>query len=188
VKAASRRPRRWRSEALARAVEEIEAGMDQAWATLLEKTAVRPGSPEETDLAWLVADRPAERDWRVVDAALDRLSCPGCGCQLTTGPVSCRTCTYYHGLRFAAGELDRPPARAGTEHALRVASVVARTRSRYSAHARVGYELFLPVLLAGTVPTRAQAQAARALISKLTDEECDQVTSMSDVENRARGR
>ena len=40
----------------------------------------------------------------------------------------------------------------------------------------------------GPCPRSAQAQAARALISKLTDEECDQVTSMSDVENRARGR
>ena len=188
MNAASRPPRRWRSEALARAVEEIEAGMDQAWATLLEKRAVQPGSPEETDLAWVVADRPAERDWRVVDAALDRLSCPDCECQLTTGPVRCRTCTYYHGLRFTARELDRPHVQVGNEHALRVACAVARARTRYSAHARVGYELLLPLLLAGTVPTSAQAQAARALINKLTDEECDQVTSMSDVENRARGR
>jgi hypothetical protein len=188
VTAASRPPRRWRSEALARAVEQIEIGMDQAWATLLETTAVQAGSPEETDLAWLVADRPAEGDWRLVDAALDRLSCPDCECELTTGPVSCRTCTYYHGLRFAARELDRPHVQAGNEHAVRVASAVARARTRYSPHARAGYELLLPLLLAGAFPPSAQAQAARALINKLTDEECDQVTSMSDVENRARGR
>jgi hypothetical protein len=180
--------RRWRSEALARVVEEIEAGMDRAWATLLEHRAVQPGSPEETDLAWLVADHPSEHEWRVVDAAIDRLSCPGCEYQLATGPVSCRTCTYYHGLRFAARELDRPHVDAGNEHALRVACVVTRCRTRYSAHARVGYELLLPILLAGTAPTSAQAQADRTLINQLTDEECDQVTSMSDVENRVRGR
>src|SRR6202020_2455779 len=106
----------------------------------LETRAIQPGSPEETDLAWLVADHPAERDWRGGDAALDRLSCPGCDNQLTTGPVSCRTCTYYHGLRFAARELDRPHVDAGNENALRVAGAVARARTRYSAHARVGYE------------------------------------------------
>jgi hypothetical protein len=188
MNAASRPPRRWRSEALARAVEAIEAGMDQAWATLLEQRAVQSNSREETDVAWLVADRPAEHDWRVVDAALDGLACPDCECQLTTGPVMCRTCTYYHGLRFAARELDRPHVQAGNEHALRVACAVARARTRYSAHARVGYELLLPLLLAGAGPTGAQAQTARALINKLTDEECDQVTSLSDVENRARGR
>jgi hypothetical protein len=188
MNAASRPPRPWRSEALARAVEDIEAGMDQAWATLLEQRAVQPGSREETDLAWLVAERPADHDWRVVDAALDRLACPDCERPLTTGPVRCRTCTHYHGLRFTARELDRPHVQVGNEHTLRVACVVARVRTRYSAHARVGYELHLPLLLAGTVPTSTQAQTARKLINRLTDEECDQVTSMSDVENRVRGR
>jgi hypothetical protein len=162
--------------------------MDWAWATLLENRAVEPGSRGEVDLAWLVVDHPAEHDWRVVDAAFDRLSCPDCERELTTGPVTCRTCTHYHGTRFAAREHDRPNVQAGNEHAVRVACAVARARTRYSPRARVGYELLLPLMLDGTVPTIVQAEAARALINELTDEECDQVTSMSDVENRARRR
>jgi hypothetical protein len=162
--------------------------MDQAWMTLLDERSVEPGSPEETDLAWLIADHPAGHDWRVVDAALDRLRCRDCGCELTKGPVTCRTCTHYHGMRFAANESDRPHVQAGNEHAVRVACAVARARARYSARTRASYELLLPDLLAGIVPTSAQAEAARALINKLTPEECDQVASMADVTIRARGR
>jgi hypothetical protein len=184
----SRPPHRWRSEAVARAVAEIEIGIDEAWRGLLDQRAVQQGSPEEAQLAWLVADHPADHGWRVVDAALDRLWCRDCGCGLTTGPVTCRTCTHYHGTRFVAREFDRPHVRAGNDHALRVAWAVARARMRYSAHARVGYELILPDLLAGTAPTIAQAQAARALINKLTPEECDQVTNMADVESRVHDR
>jgi hypothetical protein len=188
VKPVSGPPRRWRSDALARAVEDIEARMDQAWMMLLDERRVKPGSVQEVDLAWQVADHPHEHDWKVVDAALHRLSCRDCKFALTTGPVTCRTCTYYHGLRFAAREVDRPHVHAGNEHAVRVAGAVARTRTRYSAHARVGYELVLPELLTGTVPTTVQAVAARAMINKLTPEECDQVTSLTDVEKRAHGR
>ena len=188
MRSASRPPHRWRSEALARAVAEIETGIDRVWRGLLDERAVQPGSPQEAELAWLVADEPAEHEWRVVDAALDRLWCRDCGLGLTTGPVTCRTCTHYHGTRFVARELDRPYVPAGNDHALRVVWVVTQARMRYSAHARVGYELILPDLLAGTVPTSAQAQAARALINKLTDEECDQVTNMAEVETRVRGR
>jgi ribosomal protein L40E len=188
VKPPSQPPFRWRSQALAQAVEDIETGMDEAWTTLLGERIVEPGSPEETNLAWLVADHPAGHDWRVVDAALDRLRCRDCGCELTRGPLTCRTCTHYHGLRFAARESDRPHVQAGNEHAVRVACAVARARARYSAHTRVSYELVLPDLLAGMVPTAAEAQAAGALINKLTPEECDQVASLADIEIQVRGR
>jgi hypothetical protein len=97
-------------------------------------------------------------------------------------------CTYYHGMRFGAREVDRPNVPAGNEHAIRVAFAVARTRTRYSPRARVGYELLLPGVLAGALPTTPQAQAAKALINKLTPEECDQVTSMADVEDLTRDR
>ncbi len=69
-----------------------------------------------------------------------------------------------------------------------MASAVTRTRHRYSARARVGYELMLPDLVAGALPTTRQAQAGKALINKLTDDECDRVVSFAQVEQLARGR
>ena len=52
----------------------------------------------------------------------------------------------------------------------------------------MGYELLLPDLVAGALPTTGQAQAGKALINKLTDDECDRVTSLAQVEKLACGR
>ncbi|MEU7934344.1 hypothetical protein [Micromonospora echinofusca] len=180
--------RAWRSPSLARAIGGIEAELDLAWARLLGEWGVAGGSPEETALGWLVVDAPEEHDWRVVDAALDRLTCPQCRSTLTRGPAACQRCAYHHEVRFAAREVDRPNVPPGNEHAIRVSFAVARSRTRYSARARVGYELVLPSLVAGDLPTTAQAQAGKALINKLTPEECDQVATFAEVEERARTR
>ena len=123
-----------------------------------------------------------------MDGALDRLRCPDCGSRLTGGPVGCGTCDYYHRMRFGAREVDRPNVPPGNEHGLRVATAVARSRHRYAPRARVGYELVLPDLVAGTLPTTRQAQAAKALINRLTDDECDRVASVAEVERLARDR
>jgi hypothetical protein len=177
----------WRSTSLAQTVTEIGAQLDLAWAGLLTELDVTPDSPDETTLSWLVVDHPAEHDWRIVDAALDRLTC-ACGSTLTSGLATCQRCTYYHGVRFAAREVDRPNVPVGNEHAIRVSFAVARSRTRYSPRARVGYELILPALMAGDLPTTKQAQAAKALINKLTPEECDHVATFADVEKLARCR
>ena len=103
---------------------------------------------------------------------------------LTTGPVDCGRCEYVHGMRFAAREVDRPDVPPGNEHAIRVASAVARTRDRYSPRARAGYELLLPALIAGELPTTPQAQAAKAAINRLTPAECDTVTTLDEVLRR----
>ncbi|TDB76139.1 hypothetical protein [Micromonospora sp. KC723] len=177
----------WRSTALAQTIGEIEAQLDLAWARLLGELNVAPGSADETALGWLVVDNPAEHDWRIVDAALDRLTCAQCRSTLTRGPATCQRCTYHHEVRFVAREVDRPNVPAGNEHAIRVSFAVARNRIRYSPRARVGYELILPVLVAGALPTTKEAQAAKALINKLTPEECDQVATFADVERLALG-
>jgi hypothetical protein len=91
-------------------------------------------------------------------------------------------------MRFGAREVDRPNVPAGNEHAIRVAFAVAHTRGRYSPRARVGYELLLPDLLAGTLPSTDQAQAAKALINKLTPQECDEVTSIAGVKDLTHNR
>jgi hypothetical protein len=178
----------WRSPELAYTVEKIEAELDEAWAGLLGGQNIAVGSAEETALAWLVVDNPAEHDWRVVDAAIVRLPCTECGAGLTQGSPTCHLCTYYHGVRFAAREVDRPDVPPGNEHALRVAYAVARTRTRYPPRARVGHELALPDLVAGKLPTTEQAQAGKALINKLTPDECDTVVSLAEVEELTRAR
>ncbi|GAA5192423.1 hypothetical protein GCM10023322_51990 [Rugosimonospora acidiphila] len=180
--------RGWRSAHLAQTVERIERQVELAWARLREELDVAAGSPDEAALCWLVVDDPGGYDWRVVDAALDQLACPECGSVLTRGPADCGRCAYYHGVRFAAREVDRPAVPPGNEHAIRVAFAVARAGSRYPARARAGFELLLPTLVAGDLPTTPQAQAARALLNKLTPDECDRVVSFAEVERLAHGR
>lgn len=178
---------RWRSDALAEAVARLESEMDAAWAAFLAELGTAAGTPDETALAWIVVADPAAYAWRVVDAALDRLSCDDCGSALGKGP-GCDRCAYYDRLRYAAVELDRVGVPRGNEHAIRVSCAVARNRDRYSPRARAGYELLLPDLLAGALPTTPQAQAAKALINKLTPAECDAVTSLAEIERLASGR
>lgn len=176
----------WRSEEVARAVAQVEASLETAWREMLTDLDTGPATVAETELAWMIVEDPAEYDWRVVDAAMTRLTCARCESALGTGPTNCERCSLYHGLRFAAREADRPGVPPGNEHAIRVASVVARTRSRYSPRARVGYELVLPDLLAGALPSVAQAQRAKALINTLTPQECDRVRDLDEVVRLAR--
>ncbi|SCL66340.1 hypothetical protein [Micromonospora peucetia] len=178
----------WRSALLGRVVAQIETEIRQAWESLLCDLDVAAGSAGAIELAWLVVDDPAAYGWRTVDGALDQLTCPACGSRLTRGPESCETCEFHHRMRFGAREVDRRHVPPGNEHALRVASAVTRTRHRYSPRARVGYELVLPELVAGALPTTRQAQAGKALINKLTDDECDRVTDLAQVEELAAGR
>jgi hypothetical protein len=178
----------WRSAELAAAVAGIEESLEAAWSALLAEFGVARGSADEKALAGEVADDPSGHDWRTVDAAIARLTCPECGAPLTTGPVDCGRCAYAHGLRFAAREVDRPHVPPGNEHAIRVASAVVRTRGRYPPRARASCELVLPALIAGELPTTPQAQAAKAAINRLTPHECDTVTSLAEVRALSRRR
>jgi hypothetical protein len=65
--------------------------------------------------------------------------------------------------------------------ALRQVSV-ARTRHRYSPRARAGYELLLPDLLVGTLPTTPQAQRTKDLINQLTDDEVERIITLADLQ------
>jgi hypothetical protein len=153
------------------AVAEVEQSIDAAW----RQFRAGAGTTDDQTLAEVVLQDPAEFDWRVVDGALKQLRCQDCGEQLGAGPLDCHRCELANGYRFAAREVDRPDVAPGNEHALRVASAVARTRHRYTARARCGFELALPDLLAGALPTTPQAQRARALINKLSDDELEQL-------------
>ena len=116
-----------------------------------------------------------------MDGALKQLTCPDCGAQLGAGSLGCPSCDRANGFRFAARETDRPGVPPGNEHAIRVSSAVARTRHRYSPRARAGYEIVLPELLAGALPTTRQAQHAKHLINQLTDDEVEHLLTLADI-------
>ncbi|TDD50492.1 hypothetical protein E1263_31020 [Kribbella antibiotica] len=157
------------------ALAEIEASIDAAWNTFCAGSGVTPGTPEAQELAQIVLQDTSEFDWRVVDGALKQLTCTECGNGLGAGPLGCAACDLANGFRFAAQETDRPDAQSRNEHALRVSSAVARTRHRYTPQARTGYELALPCLLAGRMPTTPQAQRAKDRINQLSDDELDRL-------------
>ncbi|MGX1772837.1 hypothetical protein ACWIGW_12070 [Nocardia brasiliensis] len=170
-----------RGGASAVALREVEESIDRCWGELLGEQGVAAGSGEEVELARLVVDDPGAFEWRVVDAALDLLDCAECGEILGSGPSGCARCELMDGFRYSAREIDRPGVPPRNEHAVRVASVVARNRHRYSARARCGYELCLPWVWSGGLPTTPEAQALKAKINRLSDEQLESVTSIEDV-------
>jgi hypothetical protein len=51
----------------------------------------------------------------------------------------------------------------------------------YTPRARCGYELFLPDLLAGALPTTVEAQRGKALINALTDDDLEHLITLADL-------
>lgn len=163
------------------AVRQVEDSIDAAWRDFRDSFGAAAGTADEAELTATVLNDPGDFPWRIVDAALDRKTCRQCGSRLGAGPVGCDPCDLANGFRFAGLEVDRPGVLAGNEHALRVAAAVARTRHRYTPRARCGYELVLPELLAGGLPTTAAAQRAKALINSRTDDELEHLITIEDL-------
>ncbi|MBB5131810.1 hypothetical protein HNP84_001523 [Thermocatellispora tengchongensis] len=140
-----------------------------AWGRFLSAEGFSAGelpAEEEVELARMVADEPDRHPWRVVDAALDLLGCAECGGPLGRGPLGCGPCQLADGFRYSAIEIDRPGVPPGNEHAIRVGFSVLRAPHRQSAATVLGWRLNLPHLMAGRLPTTAQAQALRARINR----------------------
>ncbi|MBF6166028.1 hypothetical protein IU486_14750 [Streptomyces gardneri] len=116
------------------------------------------------EVARLVAAEPDRHDWRVVDAALDRIVCDECGNRLGRGPMDCAECNLEHGFRYAAMETDRPGVPPGNEHAIRVNVSVIRRPWVASAQELLARRLLLPALLVGFLPTTTQAQRISTVI------------------------
>jgi hypothetical protein len=163
------------------ALRQVEDSIDDAWRRFRAESGITAGTADERELAEVVLQDTSECDWRVVDGALKHLSCPDCDESLGTGPTGCARCDQANGFRFAARETDRAGVPPGNEHAIRVSSAVARTRHRYSPRARAGYELYLPDLLEGALPTTAQAQRMKALVNQLTDDELEHLLTPADL-------
>ncbi|MFE4018159.1 hypothetical protein ACFXPZ_12180 [Streptomyces sp. NPDC059101] len=123
-------------------------------------------SDQEVALAEMVVAEPDRHDWRLVDAALDRLVCSACGDRLSRGPVGCADCDRAHGFRYAAIETDRPGVRPGNEHAVRVNVSVVRRPRITSDDELLARRLLLPVLLVGLLPTTELAQRVNAQVKR----------------------
>ncbi|WP_440064906.1 hypothetical protein [Streptosporangium sp. OZ121] len=151
----------------ARCAALVDRIVEDGWRGFLQERFGGTGlsAEEESAIAEMVADEPDRHDWRVVDGALDRLTCPGCGDRLGRGPLGCPPCDLADGFRYSAVETDRPDVPPGNEHAIRVGVSVIRAGHRQSPRALLGWRLGLPALLDGFLPTTAQAQAMRARIN-----------------------
>ncbi len=129
------------------------------WAALLAAEGIAPGSADERLLAEVVVAELERHPWTVVDYALTLLRCPECGAEWGGGPPACAACA------MAFGNLWAPGLEAGAtmnEHALRVGRWVMRHPHRHSATTVAGWRLNLPLLLAGALPTTAEAQRINA--------------------------
>ncbi|MFI0140215.1 hypothetical protein [Streptomyces luteogriseus] len=144
----------------------VDGIVEGEWARFLRQWDIAAGDGQERALAEMVVAEPDRHDWRLVDAALDRLVCPDCGDRLTRGPAGCPACDRAHGWRYAAIETDRPGVPPGNEHAIRVnVSVVRRPQAASESEVLVR-RLLLPLLLAGFLPTTEEAQRVSALVKK----------------------
>ncbi|TQF07263.1 hypothetical protein E6W39_10455 [Kitasatospora acidiphila] len=135
------------------------------WAAFLTEWG-GSSSQEAEVLAEMVVAEPKRHDWRVVDAALDRLVCSECGGRFSRGPVGCSACDLAHGFRYAAIETDRPGVPWGNEHAIRVNVSVVRRPQVTSANELLARRLLLPLVLVGILPSTEEAQRMSALVKR----------------------
>lgn len=157
--------------------ELVDGIVEEEWAEFLRRWEV--AGDQEAALAELVVAEPDRHDWRVVDAAYDRLTCGECGERLSRGPIGCSACDLAHGFRYAAIETDRPDAMPGNEHGVRVNVSVVRRPQTTSEGELVARRLVLPLLLIGLLPTTEQAQQASALMkTAVPDERAEMMRSI----------
>ncbi|WP_283134835.1 hypothetical protein [Rhizohabitans arisaemae] len=139
----------------------VDGIVEEEWRSFLHRMSI--GAESEAGIAELVVDEPDRHDWRVVDAALDRLACPDCGDRLSRGPAGCAACDLAHGFRYAAIETDRPGVPAGNEHAIRVNVSVVRRPHFTSENELLTRRLLLPFLLVGFLPTIEDAHRIKTV-------------------------
>lgn len=152
----------------------VDALVEEGWRAFIASEYGHLPPEQERAVAEMVADDPQAVDWRVYDAALDRLTCDECGASLGAGPLGCARCDLAHGMRYAAIEIDRPGCRPGNEHGVRVNVSVVRRPHVTSPQELLARRALLPALLVGALPSTAEAQRFSALVKDgMTYEQLD---------------
>ncbi|WP_199548955.1 hypothetical protein [Streptomyces sp. N35] len=164
----------------------VDALVEEEWTAFVRHWGAGPA--EEHALAELVVSEPDRHDWRVVDAALDRLTCGDCGGRLGRGPAGCAGCELAHGFRYAAIETDRPGVPQGNEHAVRVNVSVVRRPQLTSAAELLVRRKSLPLLLAGFLPTTQEAQRMSATVKRAAAEAREELVDQAVEETVSRLR
>lgn len=144
----------------------VNAILEEEWAAFLGREGFAAG--DEAEVAALVVEEPDRYDWRVVDAALDRVVCAECGGPLSRGPVGCGPCDLANGFRYGAIETDRPGVMPGNEHGVRVAVSLVRRPHWPPERELLGRRLFLPLALVGQLPTTAEGQRNKARFDRMS--------------------
>ncbi|HZM81407.1 MAG TPA: hypothetical protein VFC19_37245 [Candidatus Limnocylindrales bacterium] len=142
----------------------IDEIVESGWRSFLDREFGAVSAVEERAIGEMVAQEPERHEWRVYDAALDRIVCHECGSRLGRGPANCHPCQLADGNRYASIEIDRPGVPPGNEHAIRVNVAVLRRAHILSPAELMGRRLLLPMLIAGELPTTAEAQRAAKLL------------------------
>ncbi|UCM90587.1 hypothetical protein [Streptomyces marincola] len=165
--------------------ELVDGIVESEWSAFLREWDA--DRDQEAALAAMVVSEPDRHDWRVVDAALDRLGCSSCGERLGRGPVGCSACDLAHGFRYAAIETDRPGVPPGNEHAVRVNVSVVRRPHATSDREALARRLMLPLVLIGFLPSTEEAQRLSALVKSSSPAEATRIVERAIEETVARG-
>ncbi|WP_218004576.1 hypothetical protein [Microtetraspora niveoalba] len=144
----------------------VDEVVESGWREFLTREFGAVMLGDEQGIAAMVVDEPDRHDWRVVDAAMDRLVCPGCGSRLGAGPVGCGDCDRAHGFRYSAIETDRPGVHWGNEHAIRVNVSIVRAPHRTSAADLLARRVSLAPVLVGHHFTIEVAQRMGAMVKR----------------------
>lgn len=135
------------------------------WLVLLADEQIEPSSADETLLAQVVVAELLQHSWTVVDVAMTLVHCTAWGSELGGGPVDCGECTMaFRNVWADDVAASQQGHMTGNEHALRVGRWVLRYPHRHSQHAVAAWQLSMPRLLTGWLPTTQQAHHLMALV------------------------
>ncbi|HEY8340815.1 MAG TPA: hypothetical protein VIK95_13180 [Egibacteraceae bacterium] len=146
--------------------EAFEAYWLADWAALLEREGVAAGSDEERLLAQVVLREWDRHPFTVLDIAMTTLVCDGCGRELGASSTTCWPCKEAFGNALAAEAngaggpegAGSPAADPRLDHAWHIGRWVVRHPDQHSPVVVAGWTASLPRLLAGDLPTTAEAQ------------------------------
>lgn len=124
------------------------------WAGLLDAEGVAPGTGEEATLAAVVIDEWQRHPFTALDVAMTMLTCEDCGRELGAGGNACWPCRRAFGNALAA----EANGASLLDHAWHIGRWVVRHPHLHSRAVVLGWRSNLPRLLAGDLPTTAEAQ------------------------------